>query len=92
MSCCSPDGDPSRAFRKPAPSGPGEMLAKEVVQDTPRGWFVNLSKALCDVINHICLSPEQAFFGGETYIICSSGSSERWDYFKVLGNCKSPGT
>lgn len=75
MSCCSPDGDPSRAFRKPAPSGPREMLAKEVVQDTPRGWFVNLSKALCDVINHICLSPEQAFFWGRP----------------VLSACQDPG-
>lgn len=32
VSGCSPDGDPSRSSQKPSGSGPGEILAKEVVQ------------------------------------------------------------
>lgn len=35
VSCCSPDGDPSRTSRKPSESGPGERLTKEVVQRQP---------------------------------------------------------
>lgn len=68
------------------------MLAKEVVQDTPRGWFVNLSKALCDVINHICLSPEQAFLGGDLYYLLVRIQGEMGLFLSILGNCKSPGT